>query len=373
MLIFIVSLFIAAGILETLFEKTAFKGLRYNVKTDRKTAEINEHITVYSTIINTKKIPLNYISTSESFPGGVNIIATSSPSEKNFNNAGFGNSGNLSATLVNQMYIKPRSSNNFTRTVAFSRRGRYIFHGCNASCGDFLGISETDLAFSTYSEVVILPARANADMMNKLSGGLIGDISVRRFIFEDPVLTIGFRDYTGREPMKAISWTQSARQNKLIVKNYDYTTELNVAVILNMQCIKSSYNAFTTEQSENMEHALCIVRSLCELLDSKNIPYSFTTNALISGGRPIRLSLKTGFGNAHLASVLETLGRASYEITEPVSKTLHYAKINTQSNRTNVVITPEVFPQLTEAVNDLKKAGNCILIDVSKLEKEVGK
>ena len=50
-----------------------------------------------------------------------------------------------------------------------------------------------------------------ADSSADVLSGFLGDVSVRRFIYEDPVLTTGFREYTGREPMKHISWTQSAR------------------------------------------------------------------------------------------------------------------------------------------------------------------
>ena len=54
-----------------------------------------------------------------------------------------------------------------------------------------------------------MPRRAASPSFDMLLGGMIGDISVNRFIFEDPMLTIGFSDYTGREPMRDISWTRA--------------------------------------------------------------------------------------------------------------------------------------------------------------------
>src|SRR5699024_304525 len=61
-----------------------------------------------------------------------------------------------------------------------------------------------------------------------------GDLSVRRLLYEEPVLTVGVREYTGREPMKMISWKQSARRGSWMVNQYDYTTEASVMVLLNL-------------------------------------------------------------------------------------------------------------------------------------------
>ncbi len=76
-------------------------------------------------------------------------------------------------------------------------------------------------------------------------GGVIGDISVNRFIFEDPMLTVGFSEYTGREPMRDISWTQSARLGRMMVKNYDHTVDLSVTILLNVQSV---LNVFEDEE-----------------------------------------------------------------------------------------------------------------------------
>ena len=44
----------------------------------------------------------------------------------------------------------------------------------------------------------------------------------------------GFRDYTGREPMKQISFTATARTGRMMVKQFDHTLDVTVSVVLNL-------------------------------------------------------------------------------------------------------------------------------------------
>ena len=64
---------------------------------------------------------------------------------------------------------------------------------------------------------------------------------MNRFIMEDPVLRLGYRDYTGREPIKQISWTQTARMGRMMVSCQDYTVERTVTVMLNRTQLRTQF------------------------------------------------------------------------------------------------------------------------------------
>ena len=42
-------------------------------------------------------------------------------------------------------------------------------------------------------------------------GGFLGELSVNRYLYEDPILTAGYRPYTSGDPMRSIAWKQSVR------------------------------------------------------------------------------------------------------------------------------------------------------------------
>ena len=100
--------------------------------------------------------------------------------------------------------------------------------------GDLLGLSQQQRDIHQFYEIVVLPRRVEAPDLSQALGGFLGDVSVQRFILEDPVLTIGAREYTGHEPMKTISWKHSVRTGRLMVKNFDHTVENCVTVLLNV-------------------------------------------------------------------------------------------------------------------------------------------
>lgn len=368
-LFYIVFIFITAYALEDLLKRNA--GIGFSVKLDRKTAEADEIIELRSTITNSGRIPLNYIQVTEQLPtGNLKLHSSDLPTEKIYDLDFYGYKPEDSVSAMYHMYMRPMSAHTVTRQVSFGSRGRYVFHGAVISRGDFLGIDEITEQFDTYVEAVILPRRAEPVTLPDLMSGLIGDYSVRRFIHEDPVLTIGYREYTGREPMKAISWAQTARMGQLIVKKYDYTTDLTVSVILNTECDSHGSRVKTSSQIQNIEYAISLTRTVCEYLDERRIPYSYTTNAAIYGGRRIRLSMRSGFGTDHLDAVLENLGRTGYEITERFADTISGIHENRFSNTAFVIITAERTSDFDLFTSHLKNQLRCLVLDASELIKE---
>ena len=151
------------------------------------------------------------------------------------------NSGNNGVNeLILTTWMLPRQKLNINIPCSIGKRGRYFTNGMTISCGDFFGLSEMATRYDDFIEIVCLPKTADSSLALSTAGGFPGDISVNRFIFEDPVLTIGFREYTGKEPMKQISWLQSARMGKLVVKEMDHTLETSVTVVLNVETAEES-------------------------------------------------------------------------------------------------------------------------------------
>lgn len=106
-------------------------------------------------------------------------------------------------------WLRPRQEVRFRVPVSIGRRGLYPLMPLKLSSGDFLGLDEQVRRSGQFRAVVVAPREAEDQRFADVLSGFLGDVSVRRFIYEDPVLTTGFREYTGREPMKHISWTQS--------------------------------------------------------------------------------------------------------------------------------------------------------------------
>ncbi len=272
-----------------------------------------------------------------------------------------------SRAFVSTLYLMPRQLWQREISVQMPKRGRFIFRGGSMQGGDFLGLSEEVEYVPAQEEIVVCPARWEDPSLPQLLGGFLGDRSVNRFIMEDPVLTLGFREYTGREPMKSISWLQSARAGQLMVKNYDHTLELTATVLLNVQTKKKD-----PLREEKLEQCFSIARSVCETLEEKHIPYRFVSNIVTAGAVSRWSNVADGLGSAHLSTILEGLGRATYDCVRPFAVTLAQTSRTAEQGRTHILILPDRDPGLEREIRLLEQRTGtpALILTASPGEKE---
>jgi hypothetical protein len=249
--------------------------LYYGYSFDTELAEPGEKITYSDRLVNNFFLPVSYISLALALPEGAKI------SEKNRNNDAY------------RIWLPPFNSSRHTLSFTLPRRGVYRGGRYFMETGDLLGFKSFVKSGKIAANITVMPRKCEDELILQTLGGYIGDISVKRFIIEDPMLTIGFNDYTGREPMKKISWPLSARKSKLVVKNYDYTVDVSVIVVLNL----------ASGSAREKEKCLEITRTACEQLESKHIPYQFLSNGDVN-------ERKEGFGKMHLNAIMTDLGRS---------------------------------------------------------------
>ena len=200
--------------------------------------------------------------------------------------------GYPSLCIRRRLSLMPHTTAVFKVRVSFSGRGvhglgRYILES-----GDFLGLRTLQNAGKMEPELVVTANRAEGVEEALPLSGLLGDHSVRRLLYEDPTLIVGTRDYSGREPMRSISWTQTAIRSKPMVRTYDHTAEPSAVILADLG-----------GNPQEKEAVLALTRSACEALQQANVPY-----ALYSDGDLFKT--ETGLGPAHLDYILERIGRA---------------------------------------------------------------
>ena len=240
------------------------------------------------------------------------------------------------ARLSYKTWLMPRQQLTKELLFTISRRGCYVFRGTSLFVGDFAGLKGSVRLFDRHEEIVIYPAPSEGEELENILGGYLGEIPVRRFILEDPVLTAGLSEYTGREPMRAINWKQTARSLQTMVNLYDHTTDFSAAVILNL----GYTSRYETDQAL-LESTLSLARGVIEALERRRIRYSFLSNMLTAGSIGEWQYVPEGLGTAHMSGILEGLGRATLDISETPGRLLERAQQIAGGNRAYILITPE--------------------------------
>lgn len=332
---------VAAGflLLERKWAVYASRSIRVRMGCDRYLAEPDQTVTWSATVDNYSRLPIPFVRLSQDFPNGTVYMG-----DKTWWNAHC-RKKYLSWYTEYRLTLRGRRSLTRRLKLSFAERGVYTVGNYQVGAGDLLGFRE-EKRYGNGQQVVIMPRRSNQKVALDAVGGFLGDVSVRRFILEDPILTTGFRDYTGREPMRAISWTRTAQSGVLQVKQYDYTAEHHVVVLLNVEG--------ATE--EELEECLRLTRSVCEKLEQSKTPYAFRTNGNLPGPMGKIQTLVEGLGEQHLNTILYGLGGADLTCFYSFRTLTRHTLKNRNSSDAYIVITPDDKGDVSTCVQKLSNA-----------------
>ncbi len=321
----IIGLVIVAVLAERWSLVNALRGVEYDVHPDRSLVEIGEKFHVITELRNRSRRFIPFLRMVEDLPRAMEtgLVTTRGAALKE-------DRVNVRSTV----FLRPRQQLTRSFEASLPARGRYFLKGATLFGGDFLGLKEISQDVLRLQEIVVMPARWDAPDFADTLGGFLGEVSVNRFILEDPVLTLGFREYTGREPQKMIAWPQSLRAGKMMVKNYDYTMELSVSVVLNVYDPDG-----LIRNHARMERAFSMARGVVEALEERAVSYSFYTNAVAAGATAPFKHIPDGLGSAHRSAILEGLGRATYDASESFSAMADRMMRGVEKGRAHILIT----------------------------------
>lgn len=348
-ILFLICLVALVVFLERNWADWCLSRLRYRFSRDVILAEPDQIITLTSSVENRWFLPMLYVRLTEYLPANATVHEDEAWLQDHFHISPIGKQ-----YVEESFYLLPHRRRTGTLRISLPSRGGYRLGETTLTTGDFLGLKDNSQRLSATADVVVIPRRCeDADALRAL-GGFMGDISVRRFILEDPILTVGFREYTGREPMKSISWTQSARAGQLLVKQYDYTVDATVTVLLNAE----------DGTEEQLEQCYSLARTVCEELEKQGIPYDFRTNGDLVGPLGHLRRVNEGLGHQHLNTILYGLGRASCVCYGTLEKLAELSLRSARPNQSYIVITPPLTPARDQLLNRLRTVSDgqvCVL------------
>jgi len=322
------------------------KDLSYRMEIEKKYYEIGEEIEVHSIVENKKPLTVSFLKITEAFP-------------KNFSIS------NNTYTL----FIMPYQRVKRTYKVFVRKRGLYAIGDVQLRLGDFIGLKSKNEYVEMSNEVVIYPERVDLKKNIIPIGSLSGDISVKRWILEDPLMTIGIREYTGNEPQRFIHWPSSLKYGNLMVKNFDFTTDNSVIILLNIETMKPCWKPV---EEDIIEKAISLTRAVIEEFEDAKIPYGLATNAHNERSEQRGYFYHPGLGQNHLANFLKVLGEIHYRIPSFFENTVRETRKRQGNYTTVVIITPRILESYIEPINLLDRAvSRTVVISIEEENLEV--
>ena len=273
--------------------------VNYRREPSKRSVEPGEEFLLKTTIENATKRNIPYLFVAEPLHETVKIV----------DKTGLDLTRNKNTVWQRSTYfVRKRQRVRRNLRVAIHERGMYKFEKAELRFGDFLGIKEIVREIKGHQNVVVYPNRLEDSRLQQVLSDIFGEVSVRSFLYEDPMLVMGYRDYTGREPLKSISFPMSAKRNVLTVTEFDHTREEMVDLIFDVS-YKGDFDHFAMQ----LETIFCMARTLCEGFEQKKLSYRLITNAFYASMevRGVNVIQSGGSGGSSFRKILEILGSST--------------------------------------------------------------
>ena len=129
------------------------------------------------------------------------------------------------------------------------QRGYFAFGPARVQSGDLFGFFKREMEVPQVNYLMVYPRILPLEKLGIPSKQPLGDIRTRH-IFEDPILTLGVRDYHFGDSLKRIHWKTTARTGKLQTKVFEPTTTVDVGIFLDVRTMVPPLWGFIPELLE---------------------------------------------------------------------------------------------------------------------------
>lgn len=175
--------------------------------------------------------------------------------------------------------LMPHQQIRRTHHVKFLRRGEYDLGNVTLTAGDLLGLKQFRRKYTASAPVLVFPKLMDSSELPTPVSNLLGDISVRRQLYEDPFLIRGIRAYHPGDPVRDIHWAATARVGEVQLRVRDHTARSRFLVILNAQCREKQWqDKIPEEHEETIEQGISMAATICLLALRSGIAVGFAVN-----------------------------------------------------------------------------------------------
>jgi len=220
-------LFLIWGITR-LWERYCLSRLEYRRKLSTNRVFFGEEIQLEVEVANRKPLPLPWIEIEDEVPEEVTLLkGTTSPSHR------------MSRVfLTNFLSLGWYHKVKRRYPLRCLQRGIFSFGPTFIRSGDLFGFFRREMEIPQEDYLTVYPRIVPLEKLRIPSKQPLGDIRTRRYIFQDPILTLGVRDYHFGDSLKQIHWKTTARLGKLQAKVFEPTTTIDMGIFLDIRTTK---------------------------------------------------------------------------------------------------------------------------------------
>lgn len=357
-----------AYIISVALARTALDGLYCvrHVAVDR--AEIGDTIQIEARLHNEKLLPVLWVLVEEVVPPRL------------------GREGEFAKLFS----LPPRAERTLTYRLTFTCRGYHQIGPVILESGDLFGFVRHLRTARHAHYVTVRPRPVPIARYDPVTHRPIGDIRVRRQIYEDPTRLAGVRPYQVGDPLNRIHWKTTARTGQLHTRVYENTVLMGATIVLDFHEPAFGENEVYTRS----ELAITAAASIANYLVAMRQTVGLLSNGLDAVERVKReagsevshtrrearelarhrvgedrlrpVTVEPGRGHLQLGQILDALARLELSEGMPLERMIREEAQGLSRDLSLVIIAPTLGPSLRDSVARLRFWGflvTVILID----------
>ena len=234
------------------------------------------------------------------------------------------------------------------------KRGYYPIGPLLIESGDPLGLTKPSQITIPESPLTIYPHIVDLAALGLPSRSPFGTLRNENPVYEDPTRLMGKRGFQNGDSVRKIDWKSSASSGELLVKLYEASIALELALLLDLD--KTSYEIDSFYDATEL--AVTAAASLAAWSKRHQQSVGLFTNGLdpLAADR-LSHALPPRKGAGHLISLLELLARIQPGISCPVGSWLEDVRGELSWGTTLIFISGKVSPETFDQLFQARKAG----------------
>jgi len=331
-----------------LWNRLALSKVEYRRMFSESRAFVGETITMTIQVDNRKPLPISWLKVTDQIPTemelhGVNLAPAHSPLYTNLN-------------LIFSLRWFERVSQKYQLTC--HRRGFYYLGPAVLQSGDLFGLFQERRREERGDRLIVYPQVKRLEEWGLPPKEFLGETRTTLQIFEDPVRTMGIRDYHPGDGFRRIHWKATARRQKLQSRVYEPSTSHKLLVAVNVATFPRHWQGV---DEELLEQVISVAASIASYGVERRYPIGLIANgSWPRADQPIKVL--PGRSPGQLTYVLEALAAVTPFAICTIDELLAQESPGLPWGATLVVVTGILTPELNATLTRLKEVGRRVVL-----------
>ncbi len=342
LLVAALSLFVVTAV-SWLWNQFSLFGLHYDRRLSESRAFLGETIELTVEVRNRKFLPLTWLEVLDVLPPqlpteGAEVIPNRSS-----------NLGEL------RTFWMPGPFQGLRRrfTVHCTERGYHTYGPATVSTGDGFGFFSRKAVTSGHDHLIVYPRLYSVADLRLPAKNPFGERGTRDRLFEDPLRTMGIREWQPSDGLHRVHWKATARHQHLLSRIYEPSEDPQMLIFLNVTTLPRHWQGSIPGLTERV---ISVAASLAAMCVESRVPVGLVSNGMLPGSdQPLRLL--PGRSPNQLLRILETLAGITVFASQPIEEMVLRESPKLPWGSTLLVVTAIAHDDLLAALLELDQAG----------------